>query len=178
MRNNTLGETSASSGITERYARQNLKARTRGEKGRHHPVTTACPEAGRQKREKNNVNKREWLWYTNSILLKRLVLLGFETHVLVGIFRIIAKKKKKMARTNKLLTAPINGSVGRRKSIQVDEEVFSRYSGAMCRSGAGGQTAASDPGPELHHSRAGRKTKNDKINATIIHTWDEQTRYY
>ena len=88
------------------------------------------------------------------------------------------QKKKKMARTNKLLTAPINGSVGRRKSIQVDEEVFSRYSGAMCRSGAGGQTAASDPGPELHHSRAGRKTKNDKINATIIHTWDEQTRYY
>ena len=38
---------STSSGNAEPYARQKMKARTGGEKGRHQPVTTACPEEDR-----------------------------------------------------------------------------------------------------------------------------------
>ena len=43
----TLDEKSTSSEIAEPYARYKLKAKNGGEKGRHLPVTTACPEAGK-----------------------------------------------------------------------------------------------------------------------------------
>ena len=43
----TLDEKSTSSGIAEPYKNKKLKSRTGGEKGRHLPVTTACPEAGK-----------------------------------------------------------------------------------------------------------------------------------
>ena len=43
----TLDENSTSSGIAEPYARQKMKARTRGGEGTT-PVTTACPEVGKQ----------------------------------------------------------------------------------------------------------------------------------
>ena len=52
----TLDEKSTSSGIAEPYARQKLKARTGGGKGTT-PVTTACPEPGKEKRDKKKKKK-------------------------------------------------------------------------------------------------------------------------
>ena len=43
----TLDEKTTSNGFAEPCARQKLKARAGGEKGRHLPVTMACPEAGK-----------------------------------------------------------------------------------------------------------------------------------
>ena len=51
----TLDEKSTSSGIAEPYTRWKLKARTGGREWTT-PVTTACPEAGRQKCEKTTKN--------------------------------------------------------------------------------------------------------------------------